>query len=268
MTLERKAKLFAQLFRMLGSNHRGEAAAALEKLNSLRAKMGWPSWEQLLEMIGSSVTAAQLEAAMRAAAQWQHAHATLARENAVLRSALWAKINWRMLAGAAVALTVAAGAPWAWSTAQAHWAAKEAEKLERAALAAAALQRQQAEDAAQRAALQRELTEGLARERAKRNSAFEDLLSRTRWGHGDTAPTIHRINDTPYWVIARGTIDAKSTADAKGRPIELHCLALHADVANGREGAWAAPRPYYFGEWMRWDEFVAECRMPGARNYR
>lgn len=251
MTAEEKKRLFGSVFARLDSDQPGERVAALEKLHSLRAKMGWLSFGDVLRQFESSATAKQLEAAEKNRAAWEQAHnervtenaalarrnAALAARNAKLRSALWVMMNWRMVAGVAV---VAAGGFGGWRV----WNAEAAP--DKAPIG------QAADDSAN----------------ASLNAALADVLSRAKWGAGDTAPVTVRVNGFEWWIVIRGTVDQKSHVDARGRPIERHCLQLYASEAERDAGAFITPTPYLaFGQWMKWPQRAAECRMPGKVNY-
>jgi hypothetical protein len=164
--------------------------------------------------------------------------AALSASNASLRSALWFSINRGAVAGVAVAASLISGGWWWWSKAQAA-----PDPLPVAAT-----------DQSPRA-----IADGMLRE----------VLSRARWGAGDTGPVIVRVNkDTDMWVVLRGTVDARSHSDARGRPIERHCLRLFAHEATRDGGTFITPSPYLaFGALMKWPVRAAECRMPGERNY-
>jgi hypothetical protein len=214
MTPEQKARLFGQLFGLMDSDQSGERVAALDKLLGLRAKMGWPTFVDLLRKLESIVTPEQLEAAEKDRAQWQRAHdtrvqenAALARRNAVLsaavmtlRSALWASVNGWLVTGVVV-LAVFAYGGWRWSNAE---AAPDTQPVANAT------------DSAQAAV----------------DAGLRDVLSRTKWGQAETPPVIARVSGVDYWIVVRGTTDAKSHTDQWGRPIERHCLALHASEAG------------------------------------
>jgi hypothetical protein len=63
-------------------------------------------------------------------------------------------------------------------------------------------------------------------------------------------------------------VDAGSHSDARGRPIDRHCLQLFAHEAARDAGAFVTPSPYLaFGKFMTWSAHAAECRMPGDKNY-
>lgn len=250
MTPQEKARLFGQVFSLLGSDQAGERLAALEKMHALRTKMGWPTFADVLLKLESTITPEQLVAAEKDAAQWKQAHdarvkenAAVARRNAVLaaragalQSALWLSINWRVVAGAAVVAALSYGG-WHWSNAE------------------AAPDNQPVSDTTDSA-------------QAAVDIGLRDVLSRTRWGSGDTPPVIVRVNGVDFWLVVRGTTDATSHADDKGRPIERHCVTLHAREAVRDAGAFLKPEPYLaFGWWMKWPLRAAECRLPGKANY-
>ena len=252
MNAEQKARLFGQVFGLLDSDQPGERTAALDKLHSLRAKMGWPGFADLLRKLESTITPEQLEATEKERDQWVRAHdervtenaalaqrnAALAARNATLRATVWFMMNWRMVAGVIVMTTLGSGGWWWWSTAQ---AAPDQPPVATA------------EDNA----------------RAAVDAALRDVLSGMRWGEGDTAPRVVTVGGAPYWVVVRGSIDGQSHADAKGQPVPRHCLQLYASEAVRDAGAFVTPAPYLaFGQWMKWPQRAAECRMPGTRNYQ
>ncbi len=247
MNAAQKLDLFRALFAQLDSDQPGEREAALGKIHSLRDKMGWPRFVDLRDVAQQLEEAEQnLKNAEQNREQWQQAHtakvaenAVLARRNAALvariaalRSALWVMLNWRMMAAAALAAAFVFGG---WRV----WIAQ-----------AAPDQVGQADD-----------NTGL-------NAALADVLSRAKWGAGDSAPATVRANGSEYWIVVRGTVDPASHVDARGRPLERHCLQLYASPALPDAGAYIAPSPYLaFGQWMKWPQRAAECRMPGKVNY-
>jgi hypothetical protein len=251
MTAAQKARLFGQLVALLDSPNPAERVAALEKLTALRPKMGWLKFIDLLLKLESTVTAEEAENLEKSLREWMQAHSERVTEIAALRrviaaraaqvaslkSALWFSINWRRLAALSLVLTVGYGS-WRWSNAE---AAPDRQPVPHAA----------ADNA-----------------EAAIDTGLRDLLSRTKWGLGDTTPVIITLNGTPYWVVIRGITEAKSHSDTWGRPIERHCLALFASEARRDAGAFLTPAPYLaFGRWMRWPQRAAECRMPGGKNY-
>jgi hypothetical protein len=110
--------------------------------------------------------------------------------------------------------------------------------------------------------------EGDAKAQSIANAGLREVLSHTRWGNGDTPPTVVRVAGVDYWILVRGTVDTASHADARGRQVERHCLQLFAKEAVRDASAYLAPEPYKaFGYAMNWPEHAAECRMPGQGNY-
>jgi hypothetical protein len=252
MNAEQKAKLLGSVFGMGDSPVEAEAVAAFLKYRALRGKMGWPNCGDMLRMIENSVAPERLEATEKERDQWMRAHdervtenaalaqrnAALAARNATLRATVSFMMNWRMVAGVIVMTTLGSGGWWWWSTAQ---AAPDQPPVATA------------EDSA----------------RAAVDAALRDVLSRTRWGDGDTAPVVVTVGGVPYWIVVRGSVDAQSHADAKGQPVPRHCLQLYASEAVRDAGAFVTPAPYLaFGQWMKWPQRAAECRMPGTRNYQ
>jgi hypothetical protein len=250
MTAEEKARQFSQIFALLDSEQPGEREAALGKLHALRVKMGWPSFGDVLRKLESTVTPEQFEAVERDLVQCKRTlderaedNADLARRNAALsariaslRAALWFSINWKRLAAAGVVLSLGYGG-WRWSNAEAS------------------------PDSPPSAAAPDS-------EHAAADAAFRDVLNRTKWTTGDTPPAVWHVNGVDYWVVVRGTVDASSHADARGRPIERHCLQLYASEAVTDAGSYLTPSPYLAaGWWMKWPQHAAECRMPGKGNY-
>jgi hypothetical protein len=243
MNAAQKGDLFWALFAQLDSDQSGEREAALGKIHSLREKMGW---SRFIELRG--VTPEQLKEAEQNREQWEQAHAARVAENAALarrngallarivalRSALWVMLNWRMVGGVIVAAALGSGGWWWWSTAQAA-PGKD--------------------------------TAGQAADDSALNAALADVLSRARWGAGDTRPATVRVNGSEYWIVVRGAVDQTSHVDAQGRPLERHCLQLFASDAVRDQGAYIAPSPYLaFGWWMKWPQRAAECRMSGKVN--
>lgn len=252
MTPEQRARMFGGLVKLLDSDQAGERAAALDKLITLRPKMQWPSFTELLRKLENTITSEQLEAAERRAAQAVKAHeaqlaenARLARLNSVqaaalasLRSALWfATVKWRRVG--LVGLVCVPPVYLTWSAVNS--AGGSAPGVSKAA---AAESTQTAID-----------------------TGMRDVLSRMKWGLGDTPPVVITVTGTPYWVVVRGSVNASSHTDAQGRPIERHCLELYANEAVRDAGAYLTPAPYRFGMWMKWPRRADECRMPGSRNY-
>jgi hypothetical protein len=250
MNRQQKSQLFGQVFGLLDSDQSGERTAALDKLHSLRLKMGWPTFADLLRKLESVVTSEQFEAVQQNLAQWMRAHdervkenealarrnAALAARNATLRATVWFMMNWRMVAGVAVVALCSGG--WWWRS---H---------------------------AQAAPDQRTVTVAEDTAQVAVDAALGDMLGGIRWGAGDTTPRIVTIGGAPYWIVVRGTTDEQSHADEKGRPVPRHCLQLYAFEAVRDAGAFLTPAPYLaFGKWMRWPQRAAECRMPGTRNY-
>ena len=147
-------------------------------------------------------------------------------------------VNWKMVVGFVVVAALGSGGWWWWSNAQ---AAPDQQPVATA------------EDTA----------------RAALDGALRDVLGGMRWGEGDTAPRVVTVGGVPYWVVVRGSIDGQSHADAKGQPVPRHCLQLYASEAVRDAGAFVTPAPYLaFGQWMKWPQHAAECRMPGTRNYQ
>jgi hypothetical protein len=160
-----------------------------------------------------------------------HRNAALAARITGLRSALWFMVNWRMVGVATAVVVLSCGGGWVW------WSADAAP--DRGSVTSAV------------------------------NAAFDDALSRTRWGEGETDPRIVTVGNAPYWVLVRGFVDTGSRADARGRPVPRHCLKLYAAEAERDQGVYVTPSPYFaFGLWMTWPLRAAECRMPGTRNYQ
>jgi hypothetical protein len=244
MTPEQRAQLFGQIFGLLDSDQPGERATALDKLHSLREKMGWPTFGDVLRKLENTVSAAQLEAAEQSAAQWQRENAALAQRNAMLvariatlRAALWFTRNWTKAAATVIVIGVGS---WQCSS---RGTPPDQQTVSTTS----------AKDTA----------------RAAVDSALRDLLKRSSWSGGETAPFIVMVSGVPYWVIIRGTIDAQSHADAHGQPIKRHCLQLFAAEAARDAGAFVTPSPYVaFGVWMKWPQRAADCRMPGTGNYQ
>ncbi len=249
MNAAQKVDLFWNLFAQLGSDQPGEREAALGKIHSLREKMGWPRFVDLRGVTPEQLKEAEQnrEQAEQNREQWQQAHAARVAENAVLarrnaalvariaalHSALWLMLNWRMMAVAALAAAFAFGRWRVW-IAQAAPGQAQAGQTDNSAL----------------------------------DAALADVLSRARWGAGDSAPVTVQVNGSAYWIVIRGTVDPASHADARGRPVTRHCLQLYASEAVRDEGAFIAPSPYLaFGQLMMWPQRAAECRMPGKALY-
>lgn len=246
MNAAQKGDLFWNLFGGLDSDQPGEREAALGKIHTLREKMGWPRFVDL-----RGVTPEQLQAAEQNREKWEQAHAArvtenaaLARRNAalaariaILRASLFVMLNWRMIAVACVVVAAGFGGWRVWNAEAAPDKAPVG---------------QAAEDSAN----------------AALDAALADGLSRARWSAGDTVPVTMRVGGVDYWIVVRGTVDQASHADARGRPVERHCLQLYASEAVRDAGAFLAPSPYLaFGQWMKWPQRAAVCRMPGERNY-
>jgi hypothetical protein len=248
MTAEEKGELFGRLVRLLDSDQSGERGTALEKLVALREKMGWPSFGDLLRKLESTVTPEQHQQLERDLAQWMQAHAArvaenahlsnrntfLAARNASLRSALFFSLNWKRLtvASLALALMLAFG-------------------LRERAKSAVPDEQPRTDTVAQKD------------DSAALDEASLSLLSDWPWVAGDTRPAIFTMDGVPYWLVVRGTIDDKSHADTGGRPIKRHCLQIFASKAVEDQGAYLAPEPYaLWGQWMRWPQRAAACRMP------
>jgi hypothetical protein len=200
-------------------------------------------------MLASTITPEQFEAVERDLVQCKqelnardNEVAALARRNAdqaarivSLRAALLFSINWKRLAVVAVLMAGGYGG-WRWSNAEARPDAPpiKAPDSEHAAL----------------------------------DAAFRDALSRTKWTNGDTPPAVWHVNGVDYWIVFRGAVDADSHADARGHPVERHCLELYAREAVIDAGAYLTPSPYLAGGfWMKWPQRAVECRMPGKGNY-
>jgi hypothetical protein len=259
MTPEQRAQLFGRLVRLLDSDQPGERAAALDKIHSLREKMGWPIFGDVLQKLENTVSPEQLEAAEQNAAQWQRAHDDRVRENAALaqrnallvarvaslRSAMWLTRSWGRVAVAGVVVLLTG-----WQCSRGA-----APPVQQQAVLAPPPDQQKsasADDAA----------------RAAIDAALRDLLRRTSWHAGDTVPVVVMANGVAYWVVVRGTIDTRSHTNGQGQPIERHCLTLFATEAVRDAGAFITPSPYVaFGVWMKWPQRAAECRMPGTGNY-
>jgi len=250
MTAAEKAKLFASVFGMGDSPVEAEAVAAFLKYRTLRDKMGWPGFGDILRKLESVITPEQFEAVERDLVQCRQERdarasevAALARRNAALaarvvslRAALFFSINWKRLV--VIALVVAGGyGGWRWSNAEArpdNSPSITATDSEHAALEA----------------------------------AFQDALSQAKWASGDTPPVVWHVAGVNYWIVFRGNVDTGSHADAHGHPIERHCLQLYAREAVTDAGAYLTPSPYLAGGWwMKWPLRAAECRMPGKGNY-
>lgn len=251
MTAAEKAKLFASVFGMGDSPVEAEAVAAFLKYRTLRDKMGWPGFGDILRKLESTITPERLEAVERDLAQCQKerdaraqevvrlaAHnAALAARIASLRAALFFSINWKRLAVVGVVVALGYGG-WRWSNAEAR-----------------------PDDAPSIPAPDDE--------HAALDAAFREALSRAKWLNGDTPPAVWHVNGVDYWIVLRGAVDADSHADAHGHPVERHCLKLYASEAVTDAGAYLTPSPYLAGGlWMRWPQRAAECRMPGKENYR
>ena len=251
MTPQEKARLFGQVFSLLGSDQPGERSAALEKMHALRAKMDWPTFADVLLKLENTITPEQLEVAEKDLSQWKQAHDARTKENAALtrrnaalaalvctlRSALWASTNFRLVVGSAAVAITLGYAGWHWANAEPSPDKQILSDTTNSADAAA-------------------------------DAGLRDVLTRTKWGNGDTPPVIVRVNGVDFWIVVRGSTDAKSHADDKGRPIERHCVALYAREAVRDAGAFLKPEPYLaFDWWMRWPLRAAECRLPGKANY-
>jgi hypothetical protein len=245
MTAEEKERLLTNIMSMGDSPVEAEAVAAFLKYRALREKMGWPSFGDVMR--ADETAANKIKEAEQNREKWEQAHAArvaenaaLARRNAALavriaalRSALWVMLNWRMIAGAVVVVVAGFGGWRVWN----------------------------AQAAPDKAPL------GEA-ENAAFNTVFADVLSRAKWSAGDAVPVTVRIAGSDWWIVVRGSVDADSHADARGHPIERHCLQLYAHEAVRDAGAFLAPSPYFaFGQWMKWPMRAAECRMPGKANY-
>jgi hypothetical protein len=250
MTAAEKAKLFASVFGMGDSPVEAEAVAAFLKYRTLRDKMGWPGFGDILRKLESVITPEQFEAVERDLVQCRQERDARASEVAALkrantdltariislRAALFFSLKWKRLA--VVGLLVAAGyGGWRWSNAEArpdNAPAVRASDGEHTAL----------------------------------DAAFQEALSQTKWASGDTQPAVWRIGGANYWTVFRGNVDAASHADAHGHPIERHCLQLYATEAVTDAGAYLTPSPYLAGGWwMKWPLRAAECQMPGKGNY-
>jgi hypothetical protein len=244
MTPAAMARLFSQIWGLFDSPVDGEALAAFQKWRSLKLQMGWPSAGDLLRKLESVVTPEQLEAAERKAAQLEQVvdereteiaalrrvDAARAAQIASLRSALWFSINWPGVVAFGMMLALGYGG-WRWWNAE---AAPDQQPVAKTTL----------------------------------DASFSDVLSRSKWSEGDTAPIAIMLDGTPYWVVVRGTLDAKSHSDAWGHPISRHCVSLYAHEAVQDAGAFITPRPYLaFGVWLKWSQRAAECRIQGKANY-
>lgn len=250
MTPEEKKRL-GDLIGMLDSDQVGEREAALGKVHAVRGKIGWPGFADLWRQAECAISPEDFEKVEKNLAQWQQAHDAKVKENAVLtarnaaliariaslRSALWFMVNWRKVAAGMAVAAFVSGGGWLW------WDAR-----------AAPDQQPVASDDPTHAAT---------------DTALRDVLGRMRWGDGDSAPLVVTVNGAPWWVIARGGIDAESHADARGQPVARHCLQLYAAKAVPDAGAFVTPEPYRaLGLGLRWPQRAAECRMPGTRNYQ
>jgi hypothetical protein len=244
MTPAAKARLFAQIWGLFDSPVDGEALAAFHKWRSLKLTMGWPSAGDLLRKLESTVTPEQLEATERNAAQLaqtlderdteiaalRRVDAARAVQIASLRSALWFSTNWRWVAAFSMVLVLGYGG-WRWSNAE---AAPDQQQVAKTTL----------------------------------DASFSDVLSRSKWSEGDTTPVAITLVGASYWVVVRGTLDAKTHSDAWGHPITRHCVSLYAHEAVQDAGAFITPHPYLaFGVWLKWSQRAAECRVQGKANY-
>jgi hypothetical protein len=244
-----KTDLFWALFTQLDSDQPGEREAALGKIHSLRQKLAWPRFVDLRGVSPEQLKEAEekRDQAEQNREQWQQAHAArvaenaaLARRNAALlsriaalHSALWVMLNWRMMAAAALTALFVFGGWRVWN-AQAAPGHAQTGHSDNSAL----------------------------------DAALADMLSRAKWGAGDSAPVAVQVNGSAYWIVIRGTVDPASHADARGRLIVRHCLQLYASEAVRDDGVFIAPSPYLaFGQWMKWPQRAALCRMPGKARY-
>ncbi|MGE0280205.1 MAG: hypothetical protein AB7P20_06275 [Rhizobiaceae bacterium] len=247
MTPEERKRL-CDLVGRLDSDQVGEREAALGKVHVLRGKVGWPGFADLWRRAENAISPEDFERVEKNLAQWKQAHAAKEQENTLLkarvvalvsankstRAALWTALNFKGLVKVATVLAFVSGGGWWWWQAQ-----------------AAPDQQPVASDPAETAT----------------NAALRDVLSRMRWKADDSAPLVVTVNGAAWWVIARGSTDAGSHADAWGKPIERHCLQIFAEKAVPDAGAYRTPAPYLLGIWLRWPLRAAECRMPGTRGY-
>jgi hypothetical protein len=271
MTPELKARLFGQVWGLLDSDQAGERAAALDKLHSLRGKMGWPTFAALLRKLESTVTPEQLESAERNAAQWQLAHddqlrknAALAQRNAMLvariaslRTALWFTRNPTKAAAAVIVIGLCG-----WQCTSEGAPPDQQPAATTSAKNAARNEVPHTGSTPQTTAPTNAPTTAV-------DAVLAEVLRRANWREGDTRPFIVVASGAPYWVIVRGTIDRHSRSDPQGHEIIRHCLQLFAAEAVRDGGAFMTPSPYRFGLWMKWPQHgAAECRMPGTGNYQ
>ena len=222
-------QLFGKIFALLDSDSQGEREAALQQLWGFLKKRG-KSFRELLGLLENNVPRqayAELEQKLDG---WIKAHDALAAQNASLV---------RRYAAVKTALWLRVNLPRLIVLAAAIAAGLVFYRLLRPV-----------EDSAPAAAASA--------------AEWRRVLSGFAWSEGDTAPKIYSLGGTDIWVLVRGKIDALSHSDARGQPIERHCLHLYAAKAERDAGAYLSPHPYNFIGVLTWSERAAECRMPGT----
>jgi hypothetical protein len=77
------------------------------------------------------------------------------------------------------------------------------------------------------------------------------------WRAGDSDTVMVRLGGEPYWLIARGDLDASARSDS--RP--PRCLHFYVVPAEVEDGDFAPPHPYsLFGfGWIDWPERFVRC---------